>query len=87
MVTSTRGARHGPGPTFEGSAMLRTITTRDVGTAAMVVGLVWAIAAGPGIVVAVLLVVIGVGLRIEAAVRSRSGQPRRDDSEVERDSA
>ncbi|MEV4808843.1 hypothetical protein [Micromonospora avicenniae] len=57
--------------------MLTTITLRNVGTAAIVVGLLVAIltlgtTTDRPFVLAWLFVVIGLGLRLEAAVRARN---------------
>jgi len=55
--------------------MLPLITVRNVGAAAIVAGLFIAVvapggASGRGLVIAALLAFVGVGLRIEAAVRA-----------------
>ncbi|MEJ3749075.1 hypothetical protein WEI85_38150 [Actinomycetes bacterium KLBMP 9797] len=56
--------------------MLTTLTLRNVGAAAIVVGLLIALySMGPAsdrpLVLAWLLVLVGIGLRLEAAVRGR----------------
>ena len=66
--------------------MLRTVSTGDIGSAAIVVGLLGALVSGHGILVAGLLVFVGVGLRVEAALRAGIGQ-RRNDAQPSTDSA
>jgi hypothetical protein len=58
--------------------MLTTVSKRDVGTAAIVLGLLATLVAGQGVLAAALLVLVGVGLRIEAALRAGSRQRRKD---------
>ena len=48
--------------------MLTTINRRDIGTAAIVLGLLGALVTGQGVLIPALLVLVGVGLRIEAAL-------------------
>jgi hypothetical protein len=73
----SRGGRHG---TL--TAMLLPITVRDVGTAAIVVGLPTAVlalsASSAGtFMIAGLLVFVGVGLRLEAALRAKALHPEK----------
>jgi hypothetical protein len=60
------------------SAVLTTITLRNVGTAAIVVGLLIAVVTlgtttDRPFILAALLVLVGTGLRLEAAIRARAG--------------
>ncbi|MFD0782726.1 hypothetical protein ACFQZ8_02120 [Micromonospora azadirachtae] len=63
------------------SGVFITVTLRNVGTAAIVVGLLIAVltlgtTTDRPFILALLFVVIGLGLRLEAAVRSRNGPHR-----------
>ncbi|MDW5322987.1 hypothetical protein [Plantactinospora sp. KLBMP9567] len=60
--------------------MLPTITLRNAGTAAIVVGLLVAVltlgtSTDRPFVLALLLVLVGTGLRLEAAIRARNVRP------------
>jgi hypothetical protein len=52
--------------------MFTTISKRDVGAAAIVLGLLGALVTGQGALIPALLVLVGVGLRIEAALGART---------------
>ena len=66
--------------------MFTTVSKRDVGTVAIVLGLVAALLAGQGALAAGLLVLVGVGLRIEAALGEGS-RKRRNDAQPDTDNA
>ncbi|MFY1686948.1 hypothetical protein [Plantactinospora sp. WMMB782] len=60
--------------------MLPTITLRNVGTAAVTVGLLVAVltlgtSTDRPFILALLLVLLGTGLRLEAAIRARNTSP------------
>jgi hypothetical protein len=81
-VTAMFGAA-GRGSTWHGGRMFTTMSVRDFGGIAILLGLLGALMSGQAILIPPLLVLVGVGLRIEAALwagirQRRDAQPHAD---------